>query len=151
MKLLSRRDVLLDAWPMLYHFLFCKILLWLAAKKSNNFLQNCRHSNTDIWGPHKVQVWNIKMFRTDQRIPFFSLEWLKLNNNQLRSLPYELVEPILDTVKHIDIHGKLFLQVQEWGFSQFAILRWKAHNSTFSIIRQVKLHRNIVFCWNPTL
>lgn len=34
-----------------------------------------------------------------------SLEWLKLNNNRLRNLPYELVEPILDTVKHIDIHG----------------------------------------------
>jgi hypothetical protein len=40
------------------------------------------------------------------KFEIFSLEWLKLNNNKLRTLPYELVEPILDTVKHIDIHGK---------------------------------------------
>lgn len=34
-----------------------------------------------------------------------SLEWLKLYNNELKTLHYEVMEPILDTLKHIDIHS----------------------------------------------
>lgn len=35
-----------------------------------------------------------------------SLEWVKLYNNDLRTLRYELMEPVLDTLIHIDIHSK---------------------------------------------
>lgn len=38
-----------------------------------------------------------------------SLEWIKLYNNLLTTLHYELMEPVLDTLQHIDIHSKLFL------------------------------------------
>eukprot|EP00090_Calanus_glacialis_P001319 TRINITY_DN10922_c0_g1_i1.p1 TRINITY_DN10922_c0_g1~~TRINITY_DN10922_c0_g1_i1.p1 ORF type:complete len:520 (+),score=84.95 TRINITY_DN10922_c0_g1_i1:323-1882(+) len=34
-----------------------------------------------------------------------SLEWLKLWNNELETLSYGLMEPILDTLKHLDIHS----------------------------------------------
>jgi len=33
-----------------------------------------------------------------------SLEWLNLNYNKLQILPYELVEPVLDTVKRISLY-----------------------------------------------
>ena len=35
-----------------------------------------------------------------------SLEWIKLYNNLLTTLHYELMEPVLDTLQHIDIHSK---------------------------------------------
>ena len=35
-----------------------------------------------------------------------SLEWVKLYNNQLKTLHYELMEPVLDSLMHIDIHSK---------------------------------------------
>ena len=35
-----------------------------------------------------------------------SLEWLKLWNNELEGLSYSLMEPVLDTLKHLDIHSK---------------------------------------------
>lgn len=34
-----------------------------------------------------------------------SLEWIKLYNNVLTTLHYELMEPVLDTLVHIDIHS----------------------------------------------
>ena len=37
-----------------------------------------------------------------------TLEWIKLNNNMLTTVRYELIEPILSTLKHIDIYSKLF-------------------------------------------
>lgn len=33
-----------------------------------------------------------------------TLEWVKLNNNELTTLRYELIEPILSTLKHIDVY-----------------------------------------------
>ena len=61
-------------------------------------------------GDHLQNLWLDNNRISDIPQPTFEdlkgLEWLKLNNNRLRNLPYELVEPILDTVKHIDIHGK---------------------------------------------
>ena len=36
-----------------------------------------------------------------------TLEWLKINNNLLRSLPYTLMEPVLGTLKYIDIYSKI--------------------------------------------
>jgi hypothetical protein len=35
-----------------------------------------------------------------------SIEWLKLYNNEIVTLHYELMEPVLDTLKHIDIHSE---------------------------------------------
>jgi hypothetical protein len=35
-----------------------------------------------------------------------SLEWVKLYNNDLTTLHYELMEPVLDTLVHIDIHSE---------------------------------------------
>ena len=37
-----------------------------------------------------------------------SLEWIKLYNNLLTTLHYELMEPVLDSLQHIDIHSKCF-------------------------------------------
>lgn len=46
----------------------------------------------------------------DIRAPAFqdlhSLEDIKLANNNLKTLHYELMEPVLDTLMHIDIHSK---------------------------------------------
>ena len=35
-----------------------------------------------------------------------TLEWLKLNNNEMRSLPYQLMEPVLTSLKYIDIYSE---------------------------------------------
>ena len=35
-----------------------------------------------------------------------SLEWIKLYNNKLTTLHYELMEPVLDTLIHIDLHSE---------------------------------------------
>ena len=34
------------------------------------------------------------------------LEWLKLSHNEMRSLPYELMEPVLTSLKYIDIYSE---------------------------------------------
>lgn len=53
------------------------------------------------------------MFFSIHRIPdetfedLHSLEWLKLWNNELEGLSYSLMEPVLDTLKHLDIHSKM--------------------------------------------
>ena len=39
-----------------------------------------------------------------------SLEWLKLNNNEMRSLPYQLMEPVLTSLKYIDIYSEYRIQ-----------------------------------------
>lgn len=38
-----------------------------------------------------------------------SLEWIKLYNNLLTTLHYELMEPVLDSLQHIDIHSNPLL------------------------------------------
>ena len=59
------------------------------------------------------KFWNFLLsYFSISRIPsstfddLHSLEWLKLYNNELTTLHYELMEPVLDTLKHIDIHSK---------------------------------------------
>ena len=55
---------------------------------------------------------DIIVFFSIHRIPdetfedLHSLEWLKLWNNELEGLSYSLMEPVLDTLKHLDIHSK---------------------------------------------
>ena len=39
-----------------------------------------------------------------------SLQWLKLWNNDLQTLHYELMEPVLDTLIHLDIHSRKILR-----------------------------------------
>ena len=36
-----------------------------------------------------------------------TLEWLKINNNLLRSLPYTLMEPVLGSLKYIDVYSEI--------------------------------------------
>jgi len=57
-----------------------------------------------------------------------TLEWLKLNNNELTSLPYELIEPILSTLKHIDIYKNPLIcdcemkWYKSWWMSEYQIV-----------------------------
>ena len=41
----------------------------------------------------------------------FLSEWVKLSNNELTvtTLRYELIEPILSTLKHIDVYSKFHI------------------------------------------
>jgi len=60
------------------------------------------------FGQHLQNLWLDNNRISDIATPTFedlkSLEWLILNYNKLQILPYELVEPILDTVKHIGLY-----------------------------------------------
>ena len=49
-----------------------------------------------------------------------SLEWVKLYNNRLKTLHYELMEPVLDSLMHIDIHSKCIIKAQ---------LKWCRNNA----------------------
>lgn len=40
-----------------------------------------------------------------------SLETLNLQNNKLQHIPEEIMEPILDTLRVVDIMGKMFFQL----------------------------------------
>ena len=55
--------------------------------------------------------WKIFSFRITEIDPecfqeLSTLEWLKINNNDLRSLPYQLMEPVLTSLKYIDVYSK---------------------------------------------
>ena len=47
-----------------------------------------------------------------------SLEWVKLYNNKLKTLHYELMEPVLDSLMHIDIHSK-FIIISDLEFGRY--------------------------------
>ena len=53
-----------------------------------------------------------------------SLEWLKLWNNELEGLSYSLMEPVLDTLKHLDIHSEsqTLISTQLWRQMHLNIL-----------------------------
>ncbi|TRY67538.1 hypothetical protein TCAL_10473 [Tigriopus californicus] len=61
------------------------------------------------FGEHVKFLWLQNNLIRDVPAPAFqdlhSLEWIKLYNNELRTLHYELMEPVLDTLIHIDIHS----------------------------------------------
>lgn len=61
------------------------------------------------FGEHIKFLWLQNNLIKDIPAPAFqdlhSLEWVKLYNNDLRTLRYELMEPVLDTLIHIDIHS----------------------------------------------
>lgn len=61
------------------------------------------------FGEHIKNLWlqnnHISRIPSSTFDDLHSLEWLKLYNNELTTLHYELMEPVLDTLKHIDIHS----------------------------------------------
>ena len=61
--------------------------------------------NTSIYMIIKI-VFSISLIPLTTFDDLHSIEWLKLYNNELTTLHYELMEPVLDTLKHIDIHSK---------------------------------------------
>ncbi|XP_023343282.1 leucine-rich repeat-containing protein 15 isoform X3 [Eurytemora carolleeae] len=61
------------------------------------------------FGEHIKNLWlqnnHISLIPLTTFDDLHSIEWLKLYNNELTTLHYELMEPVLDTLKHIDIHS----------------------------------------------
>jgi len=61
------------------------------------------------FGEHIKNLWlqnnHIHQIPEESFEDLHSLEWLKLWNNELETLSYGLMEPILDTLKHLDIHS----------------------------------------------
>ena len=53
-----------------------------------------------------------------------SLQWLKLWNNDLQTLHYELMEPVLDTLIHLDIHSERSSKNWSWEFCRQPIGVW---------------------------
>ena len=51
-------------------------------------------------------VCSISTIEDDAFDDLHSLQWLKLWNNNLQTLHYELMEPVLDTLIHLDIHSE---------------------------------------------
>jgi hypothetical protein len=51
-------------------------------------------------------VFSLSKFPLNTFEDLHSIEWLKLYNNEIVTLHYELMEPVLDTLKHIDIHSE---------------------------------------------
>jgi len=60
------------------------------------------------YGEHIQNLWlqsnKISRIEEDCFMELSTLEWLKLNNNELRSLPYTLMEPVLMSLKYIDVY-----------------------------------------------
>ena len=54
---------------------------------------------------YKISISSINKIPDETFEDLHSLEWLKLWNNELASLSYSLMEPVLDTLKHLDIHS----------------------------------------------
>ena len=63
------------------------------------------HVNVE-WSTSGPFVFRIKDIPATAFQDLHSLEWIKLYNNVLSTLHYELMEPVLDTLMHIDIHSK---------------------------------------------
>merc|ERR1712130_567086 len=61
------------------------------------------------YGEHIKNLWlqnnHITTIEDDAFDDLHSLQWLKLWNNDLQTLHYELMEPVLDTLIHLDIHS----------------------------------------------
>ena len=56
-------------------------------------------------------VCSISTIEDDAFDDLHSLQWLKLWNNNLQTLHYELMEPVLDTLIHLDIHSEPFFHL----------------------------------------
>ena len=62
------------------------------------------------FGEHIKYLWLQNNYIQEIQPPAFqdlhSLEWIKLANNDLKTLHYELMEPVLDSLMHIDLHSE---------------------------------------------
>eukprot|EP00095_Tigriopus_kingsejongensis_P007576 maker-scaffold506_size152672-snap-gene-0.24 protein:Tk07576 transcript:maker-scaffold506_size152672-snap-gene-0.24-mRNA-1 annotation:"leucine-rich repeats and immunoglobulin-like domains protein 2-like" len=81
------------------------------------------------FGEHVKFLWLQNNLIQDIPAPAFqdlhSLEWVKLYNNNLRTLHYELMEPVLDTLMHIDIHSNpLFCDCDLRWYRQWIEEEW---------------------------
>ena len=73
-----------------------------------------------IISPTVMRAWNNFLSRIQDIPPtafqdLHSLEWIKLYNNLLTTLHYELMEPVLDSLQHIDIHSKCFWFIKKFN------------------------------------
>ena len=59
-------------------------------------------SDAEFWIRYRISEIDMECFQE-----LATLEWLKINNNLLRSLPYTLMEPVLGTLKYIDVYSKI--------------------------------------------
>ena len=70
-----------------------------------------------MWSHHdEVEMLTLTVLRISVIEPecfeqLTTLEWLKLNNNEMRSLPYQLMEPVLTSLKYIDIYSEYSVTV----------------------------------------
>lgn len=78
--------------------------LWIQENSLVNPIPTCTHCSCAFMLSH---------FRLSDIPPtafqdLHSLEWIKLYNNKLTTLHYELMEPVLDTLIHIDLHSEYY-------------------------------------------
>ena len=88
-----------------------------------------------------MRAWNNFLSRIQDIPPtafqdLHSLEWIKLYNNLLTTLHYELMEPVLDSLQHIDIHSK-------WFWSIICIIDDKKFNAKTICLRLIEYERQI--------
>ena len=69
----------------------------------------CAKPNNSLWQNPKKNPVSITTIEDDAFDDLHSLQWLKLWNNDLQTLHYELMEPVLDTLIHLDIHSRRIL------------------------------------------
>ena len=77
--------------------------------KSEILKKKSKHPNTKWSLLRRPECWHffrIKDIPASAFQDLHSLEWIKLYNNLLTTLHYELMEPVLDTLQHIDIHSE---------------------------------------------
>ncbi len=114
---LAKSNLFLDSVPQKFWFFLFKQKL--NGNLANFFVTNEREKWL-TWGPFLLLLTNltfllwlcpifaprIKDIPATAFQDLHSLEWIKLYNNLLTTLHYELMEPVLDTLMHIDIHSK---------------------------------------------
>ena len=88
-----------------------------------------------------MRAWNNFLSRIQDIPPtafqdLHSLEWIKLYNNLLTTLHYELMEPVLDSLQHIDIHSK-------WFWSIICIIDDKKFNAKTIWLRLIEYERQL--------
>jgi len=75
---------------------------------NDNNISRLYSDTFDEYGEHIQNLWlqNNKIAEIESECfhKLSTLEWLKINNNRLRSLPYHLMEPVLGSLKYIDVY-----------------------------------------------
>ena len=90
--------------------------------KSHNYKQ---YFMMFLWATPVIQCYYFYVFYRIKNIPatafqdLHSLEWIKLFNNLLTTLHYELMEPVLDTLQHIDIHSEYKIWIRKLHFERW--------------------------------